>query len=92
MRVAITVTAVFDLPDEVEVEDILVEGGALMPHFIVKDRRFRPYVDFDLVDDDIDAEEWSEAEEEEIEDIYELFDESLDAEQYTVVNLDRDDE
>jgi len=84
MKVAITVTAVFDLPDEVEVEDYIGEDGALMPHFVVKDRKFRPIVEFDIVDDD----DLDESDDEELSEIYEILDDSLCAEQYTIIDLD----
>jgi hypothetical protein len=88
MRVAITVTAILDLPDEVEKKDFMGEDGTLVPHFIIKDRKFQPYINFDLIEDDDETESWDEEAEEELDEIYDLFDDSLDAEQYTIIELD----
>ena len=87
MRVVITATAVLDFPEEVEIEEHIGEDGALLPLIVMKDRKFRPFIDFDLAEDD--EEEIADAE---LEEIYEAFDESLEAEQYTVIDLEAEDD
>jgi hypothetical protein len=83
MRVVITATAVFDFPEDVEIQENMGEDGTLLPLIVMKDRRFRPFIDFDLAEDDDD-----EGSGDELDEIYEIIDESLDSEQYTVIDLD----
>ncbi|MCL2218510.1 MAG: hypothetical protein FWC23_01320 [Chitinispirillia bacterium] len=83
MKVAITVTSIFDLPDGVEIKESIGEEGALTPYFIVNGREIQPYLEFAAVDEESDDE---------MEEIYEIFDDSLTAEQYTVINIDGDEE
>jgi hypothetical protein len=86
MKLVITVTAVYDFPDDVELENLIEGEESLGKHIIINDRKFQPYVDF-LEYDGIDegAKTWTEADEEELDGI---LDDSLDSEEYTIIQLD----
>ncbi|MCL2182750.1 MAG: hypothetical protein FWB85_04695 [Chitinispirillia bacterium] len=86
MRVAITVTAIFDLPDDVVIKDSIAENGSLTPYFVVNEREVQPYLEFAPVDEEDDGSD------EEMGEIYEILDDSLTAEQYTIINVDGDEE
>jgi hypothetical protein len=86
MKLVITVTAVYDFPDDVELEDLIEGEESLGKHILINDRKFQPYIDF-LEYDGIDegAKMWTEADEEELDGI---LDDSLDSEEYTIIQLD----
>ncbi|MDR3011662.1 MAG: hypothetical protein LBU70_00400 [Chitinispirillales bacterium] len=84
MKVVFTVTAIYDFPDDVELES-LIEGG----HVIIDGRKFQPFMDFTEFDEDGDKPEWERGgDEEELEEIYERLDEGLVAEEYTIMRVD----
>jgi hypothetical protein len=86
MKLVITVTAVYDFPDDVEIEDLIEGEESLGKHILINDRKFQPYIDF-LEYDGIDegAKMWTESDEEELDGI---LDDSLDSEEYTIIQLD----
>ena len=86
MKLVITVTAVYDFPDDVELENLVEGEESLGKHILINDRKFQPYIDF-LEYDGIDegSKMWTEADEEELDGI---LDDSLDSEEYTIIQLD----
>jgi hypothetical protein len=90
MKLVITVTAVYDFPDDAELEDLIEGEESLGKHILINDRKFQPYIDF-LEYDGIEegAKMWTEADEEELDGI---LDDSLDSEEYTIIRLDGPDD
>jgi len=90
MKLVMTVTAVYDFPDDVELEDLVEGEESLGKHILISGRKFQPYIDFleyDGLDDG--AKTWTETDEEELD---EILDDSLDSEEYTIIRLDGDEE
>jgi len=90
MKLVITVTAVYDFPDDVELENLVDGEESLGKHIIINDRKFQPYIDF-LEYEGLEegAQTWTEADEEELD---EILDDSLDSEEYTIIQLDDEEE
>jgi hypothetical protein len=90
MKLVITVTAVYDFPDDVELEDLIEGEESLGKHILINDRKFQPYIDF-LEYDGVEegAQMWTESDEEELDGI---LDDSLDSEEYTIIQLDGSDD
>jgi hypothetical protein len=85
MKVAITVTAIYDFPDDIEIEDIVENDEFLGRHIVVDGRRFQPIVDF-LLDEESDAA--ADAADGELEEIYECLEDSFVSEDYTIMELE----
>jgi hypothetical protein len=86
MKVAITVTAVYDFPDDIDIEDIVEKNEFLGRHIVVNGRKFQPIVDF-MLDEESEGDEDGELEE-----IYEYLEDSFVSEDYTIIELDGDDD
>jgi len=89
MKLVITVTAVYDFPDDVELENLVEGDESLGKHIIINGRKFQPYIDFleyEGLEDG--AKTWTEADEEELD---EILDDSLDSEEYTIIQLGESD-
>jgi hypothetical protein len=85
-----TVTAVYDFPDDVELENLVDGEESLGKHILINGRKFQPYIDFLEYDGiDGDTKTWSENDEEELDGI---LDDSLDSEEYTIIQLDGADD
>jgi hypothetical protein len=85
MKMVITVTAVYDFPEDVEVEDLVEGEDSLGQHIVVKGRKLQPIIDFLEYDGlDGDSHSWDESDEEELEEIYDC----LDSEEYTIIQVD----
>jgi hypothetical protein len=81
----ITVTAVYDFPEDVEVEDLVEGEDSLGQHIVVKGRKLQPIIDFLEYDGlDGDSHSWDESDDEELEEIYDC----LDSEEYTIIQVD----
>ncbi len=86
MKMVITVTAVYDFPDDVDVEDLVEGEDSLGQHIVVKGHKLQPIIDFLEYDGlDGDKHSWDEADEEEqLEEIYDC----LESEEYTIIQVD----
>jgi len=87
MKVVLTVTAVYDFPDDAEVEDLIEGDESIGQHIVVNGRKLQPYIEF-LEYEGLDGGEdrpWSESEDDELD---EILDDSLDSEEYTIIQLD----
>jgi len=87
MKVVLTVTAVYDFPDDVVVEDLIEGEESMGQHVVVNGRKLQPYIEF-LEYEGLDGGEdrsWSESEDDELD---EILDDSLDSEEYTIIQLD----
>lgn len=86
MKMVITVTAVYDFPDEVEVEDLVEGEESLGQHIVVKGRKLQPIIDF-LGYDGLDGDQhtWDGTDEDELLD---EIDDCLESEEYTIIQID----
>ena len=85
MKMVITVTAVYDFPDDVEVEDLVEGEESLGQHIVVKGHKLQPIIDFLEYDGlDGDSHSWDDSDEEELEEIYDC----LESEEYTIIHVD----
>jgi len=85
MRMVITVTAVYDFPDDVDVEDLVEGEDSLGQHIVVKGHKLQPIIDFLKYDGlDGDSHSWDDSEEDELEEICDW----LESEEYTIIQVD----
>jgi hypothetical protein len=85
MKAVITVTAVYDFPDDVELEDLIEGEDSLGQHIVFKGRKLQPIIDFlEYEGLDGDSHSWDESDEEELEKVYDC----LDSEEYTIIPVD----
>jgi len=86
MKVVLTVTAVYDFPDDTEVEDLVEGEESIGQHIVVNGRKLQPYIEF-LEYEGLGTEDraWDEARDDELD---EIIDDSLDSEEYTIIQLD----
>jgi hypothetical protein len=87
MKVVFTVTAVYDFPDDVEVEDLVEGEDSLVKHIVVKGHKFQPIIDFLPYDEDEDDDD-DEAGEDELQEIFEEINDHLRDEEYTIIQVD----
>lgn len=86
MKVVFTVTAVYDFPDDVEIEDLVEGEDSLGKHIVVKGHKFQPIIDFLPYDEDGDEDD--EAAEDELQEIFEEINDHLRDEEYTIIQAD----
>ena len=88
MKVVITVTAVYDLPDDVEIEEIVDEDLSYGQHIVFNGHKLQPVIEFlEYEGKDGDTHGWGEPQVE-IDEVYD----SILSEEYTVIALDNDEE
>jgi hypothetical protein len=88
MKVVITVTAVYDFPEDVEIEDLIEGEGSLGQHIVVEGRKFQPFIDFTEYEGiDGDNRPVTPEDEEELEEIYDAIDDCLESEEYTMIEI-----
>ncbi|MCL2689981.1 MAG: hypothetical protein FWE57_09085 [Chitinispirillia bacterium] len=88
MKVVITVTAVYDLPDDVEIEEIVDEDLSYGQHIVFNGHKLQPVIEFlEYEGKDADTHGWGEPQVE-IDEVYD----SILSEEYTVIALENDEE
>lgn len=89
MKLVLTVTAVFDLGEEVTFVDINDKETDYGKHIVYKGHKIQPVIDFLEYQGKIDDTHTWEAPEEQIND--ELYD-SLESEEYTIIEVEEENE
>jgi hypothetical protein len=87
MKVVFTVTAVYDFPDDVDVEDLVEGEDSLGKHIVVKGHKFQPIIDFLPYDEDEDEDD-DESGEDELQEIFEEINDHLRDEEYQIIKVD----
>ncbi|MDR2728230.1 MAG: hypothetical protein LBB56_03795 [Chitinispirillales bacterium] len=88
MKVVITVTAVYDLPDDVEIEEIVDEDLSYGEHIVFNGHKLQPVIEFlEYEGKTDDTHGWGEPQV----DIDEVYD-SIQSEEYTLISLDEEEE
>jgi len=86
MKVVITVTAVYDLPDDIEIEDVTDGEVSYGEHIVFNGHKLQPVIEFlEYEGKSDDTHGWGEPKE----DIDEIYD-SILSEEYTVISIDED--
>jgi len=89
MKVIFTVTAVYDFPDDVDVEDLVEGEDSLGKHIVVKGHKFQPIIDFLPYDEsDNDSDDGLDEESDELEEIFEEINDHLRDEEYTIIQFE----
>ena len=84
MKVVVTVTAVYELPDDIEVDGYDDGAEELGLHIVAKGRKFYPVIDFiEPESDDGDV-----GDDDELDEIYDNLEDSLVSEDYTIIEID----
>ena len=88
MKVVITVTAVYDLPDEVEISDVTDGEVSYGQHITYKGHQLQPVIEFLEYEGKVeDTIRWGEPKDEVIDKVYE----KLDSEDYTIMALEKEE-
>jgi hypothetical protein len=89
MKVVITVTAVYDFPDEVELEDLIEGEDSLGQHIVVDGHKLQPVIDF-LEYEGLESgnHAWNDANDEEFEKVLDDVYDCLESEEYTLIPVD----
>ncbi len=88
MKVVITVTAVYDLPDDVELEEVSDDGVSYGQHIVYNNHKLQPVIEFlEYEGKTEDTHSWGEPKEE-VDEIYD----AIESEEYTVITLDKEEE
>lgn len=88
MKVVITVTAVYDLPDDIDIADVSDEGVSYGQHIDFKGHKLQPVIEFlEYEGKKDDTHSWGEPKA----DVDEIYD-SIEAEEYTVISLEEQEE
>ncbi len=88
MKVVITVTAVYDLPDTAQLVDVADDGISYGQHIKIDGHKIQPVIEFlEYEGKDGDSHSWGEPKPE-IDVIYE----QLESEEYTIISLDGSEE
>lgn len=88
MKVVITVTAVYDLPDDVEITEVSDDGVSYGQHIVFNGHQLQPVIEFLEYEGKIeDAHSWGEPKEE-LDEIYD----NIETEEYTVIALENREE
>jgi hypothetical protein len=89
MKVVITVTAVYDFPDDVELEDLIEGEDSLGQHIVVNGRKLQPVIDF-LEYEGLEggSHSWNDSDDEELEKVLDEVYDCLESEEYTLIPVD----
>ncbi|MFP4165482.1 MAG: hypothetical protein ACLFQB_09850 [Chitinispirillaceae bacterium] len=88
MKVVITVTAVYDLPDDIDVTEVTEEGVTYGQHLDLNGHKLQPVIEFlEYEGKKNDTHSWGEPQE----DVDVVYD-SIESEEYTVIALEEQEE
>ncbi|KMQ52587.1 hypothetical protein CHISP_0356 [Chitinispirillum alkaliphilum] len=88
MKVVITVTAVYDLPDNVEIKEVESEGVSYGQHININGHKLQPVIEFLEYEGKVeDSHSWGEPKED-IDGVYER----LENEEYNILAIEENEE
>ncbi|MDG5814720.1 hypothetical protein QA601_06515 [Chitinispirillales bacterium ANBcel5] len=88
MKAVITVTAVYDLPDNAKITEVEQDGVSYGQHIEINGHKLQPVIEFLEYEGKVeDSHSWGEPKEE-LDEVYE----NIETEEYTIIPLDSDEE